>query len=491
MSEFKRLWKKYETGLISFDEELLLNAICVALSINLHEEGDPPAISDERTFMVYDMIIKVAEEEDADFEGLQLAMAIYLSVPNEKYPEEKVKPFLERARQLDPDNFYIDYVSGTICHNQGELDDAEAHYKAAFKKGLKSIELLLNRARVQSEQGKYTDAIFFIMRADELCDEDETLNEYQQAFCRSIIFTEHAEILLREGDPNAFGYAVDKCLEAIELNPENAKAHLTLAMALNETSMKDKAKEHALEAVRLEPENFLAFYNLAAICFACGELEDAAHAYARAVDLNPEDADSCMHLLDVFDRLPVEKRDADRIEELTQHADSEVSACAHYVRAKSYIEKGRAEDKPKAVADLNKVIEAENTNYCVSAYVCLAMVLEDDKYFKKAEDFLLQACKRHPKQPELYAEMGFVKQQQKKWPEAEVAYKQAVKLDPGNPNYYLPIVYVQIKQGKLKKATAMCQFIGKHFKQQLKAEPHFQEALDKHLIEIQKQKPGK
>jgi tetratricopeptide (TPR) repeat protein len=63
-----------------------------------------------------------------------------------------------------------------------------------------------------------------------------------------------------------------------------------LGVALEKAARYDEAAAHLTEAVRLEPRNARALVDLADVEFARGRWAEAASGYARALELDPEDA---------------------------------------------------------------------------------------------------------------------------------------------------------------------------------------------------------
>jgi tetratricopeptide (TPR) repeat protein len=78
--------------------------------------------------------------------------------------------------------------------------------------------------------------------------------------------------------------------KAVELNPEEAKAHFNLALALENQGLLDEAIIHYQKATDLEPDNTAAFTNLAIALVRTGKLDEALESFAKCVTLEPGSA---------------------------------------------------------------------------------------------------------------------------------------------------------------------------------------------------------
>ena len=75
---------------------------------------------------------------------------------------------------------------------------------------------------------------------------------------------------------------------AIEVLPDNARAHVNLANALrNDLGELDRAEAHYRLALRLQPSNALAHTNLGSVLAITGRLDEAVDEFNRAIDIDP------------------------------------------------------------------------------------------------------------------------------------------------------------------------------------------------------------
>jgi len=85
-----------------------------------------------------------------------------------------------------------------------------------------------------------------------------------------------------------FAEAVQAWKKAVELNPEDARAHNNLGAALAETGKPDDALAEYRRSLELNDQSSQAHNNLGSVLAQQGKLEEALAQFARAVELNPD-----------------------------------------------------------------------------------------------------------------------------------------------------------------------------------------------------------
>jgi Flp pilus assembly protein TadD len=86
---------------------------------------------------------------------------------------------------------------------------------------------------------------------------------------------------------NRFDEAVPQWRKALELNPEDSKAHFNLGYSMFERGELEKAIEEYRRACELDPEDAVVHANLALALAQTGKLDEAVDHYAKALGLNP------------------------------------------------------------------------------------------------------------------------------------------------------------------------------------------------------------
>jgi tetratricopeptide (TPR) repeat protein len=87
---------------------------------------------------------------------------------------------------------------------------------------------------------------------------------------------------------NQFDEALAEWKKAVELNPEEAKAHFNLALALDRKGLLDEASTEYRKAIEADPENASAYTNLAVDLVKAGKLDEAVDCLTKCVAINPE-----------------------------------------------------------------------------------------------------------------------------------------------------------------------------------------------------------
>jgi cytochrome c-type biogenesis protein CcmH/NrfG len=109
--------------------------------------------------------------------------------------------------------------------------------------------------------------------------------------------------------------------EALRLDPENVEVRVNLGALLFERGRIVEAEAHLREAVRMAPDDAMAHRNLAHLLLDRRRFHEAAEHYGRAADLEPDDPDTLRSLAWVLSTAPEpEVRDGTRALELAKRA---------------------------------------------------------------------------------------------------------------------------------------------------------------------------
>jgi len=87
---------------------------------------------------------------------------------------------------------------------------------------------------------------------------------------------------------NDFTGAERQCRKSLELNPNNAKAHAILGIALSRQDRLDEANGHLLEAIRLDPTDYEAHYSLGQTMTRQKKFDDAIRHFSVVLKLRPD-----------------------------------------------------------------------------------------------------------------------------------------------------------------------------------------------------------
>jgi tetratricopeptide (TPR) repeat protein len=135
------------------------------------------------------------------------------------------------------------YNLANLLSQQGKLDEAEAHYRAALQLKPELVEGWYNLGILEAKRGRMEEA--------------------------------------------ARDYAT-----ALRIKPDHAEAHVSLGAWFGEQKKFDEAIVHFKAALRASPDNADAHFNLAAALNAEGDFAGAAAEFAVACRLHPEEAET-------------------------------------------------------------------------------------------------------------------------------------------------------------------------------------------------------
>jgi superkiller protein 3 len=195
----------------------------------------------------------------------------------------------ERLRQAvarDPSHADARYQLGFALARLGEPDDALVHLRKAASLEPNSVETRYQLTTVLRRMG----------RAEEAEQEAEELTRVKQAEQRSMLT---ASAMNRAGEAMARGAAAEAVAlyqQALEQEPQNAKALYNLALALDATGDAE-GKRHSLEqAVAANPSFAPAQHQLALLDLADGNAQQAEARLKLAVEADPTLAEAFNNL---------------------------------------------------------------------------------------------------------------------------------------------------------------------------------------------------
>jgi tetratricopeptide (TPR) repeat protein len=143
--------------------------------------------------------------------------------------------YLAKLIEIDSDNYFANFMLGTILYQQGKYELALDAYEKCLQSG-RSHPLLNNMAWVLNKLGQSE-------RALELVDESIALESGS-----SSAWDTRAAILIELGD---FARAEESIARALELDPTNISARISMVDLLAQTG---RRKEAEAQAVRIESE---------------------------------------------------------------------------------------------------------------------------------------------------------------------------------------------------------------------------------------------
>src|SRR5438552_115498 len=207
----------------------------------------------------------------------------------------------------NPGCWMAHYNLGIVLRDQGETDEAIAHYRQAVALRPNYAEAHYNLGRALVEKGEVDDAIAHYERALAINPADaeahnnlgvtlflngrvdDAITHYQKALAIRPDYSDAscnlANALLSKGDMEA---AIVRYMACLALSPNQAEAQYNLASALLRKGRTDEAIDHYRKTLELRPENADAHANLGSAFLAKDRIQDAIAQYRDALAIAPE-----------------------------------------------------------------------------------------------------------------------------------------------------------------------------------------------------------
>src|SRR5438477_6772165 len=173
----------------------------------------------------------------------------------------------------NPKCWMAEYNLGLALKNQGQLDEAIAHYRRAINIWPGYVEAHYNLGGAYIEKGETDEALAEYRRAIEIRPEEaDSHNNYGSA--------------LRE--LNQFDQAESEYKRALSLRPQYLDAHLNLGSLLLQRGRTGEAIANLEAARRLQPNDATTHVTLALALMKNGQTSEAAAEHNRALQLAPD-----------------------------------------------------------------------------------------------------------------------------------------------------------------------------------------------------------
>lgn len=210
--------------------------------------------------------------------------------------DDEAAEHYRRAVALDPGNPFGSFGLGRLALARGDLPEAvrQLEHARALDPGIKAINSSLAQALFRIGETE---------RARDLVDEAKDLprNTYHPDPIRAAVKDEGSDvrsILARSKtyrDTGQLETALGEARRAVDVAPDFASAHFTVAELLLLLDRREEAVAPALRAAELEPRFLLVPPFLAQLFFQLQRFDEADRWAQRALELHTEDAG--MHLL--------------------------------------------------------------------------------------------------------------------------------------------------------------------------------------------------
>ena len=199
-----------------------------------------------------------------------------------------------KAIEFDPNFSEAHNNLGTVLQSKGQIDDAITDYRVAIELEPDNARAHNNLGTVLQSKGQLDDAITEYRKAIEL--EPDNARTHNNL----------GSVLQGKGQLDD---AITEYRKAIELEPDNARAHNLLGNALGDKGHLDEAIASKRKAIEVDP-NYAAAHNSLAWTLATGrdipsqaELDEAVQVASRALDITPDVASFHDTLATAFEKM--------------------------------------------------------------------------------------------------------------------------------------------------------------------------------------------
>ena len=272
-------------------------------------------------------------------------------------------------------------------------------------------------------------------------------------------------------EQNKYEEAIDEYRKATSLNPDNAEAHFSLSFVLCEQTKLEEALKELREAIRLNPKFSLAHVLLAVVLLKQGKSEEACLKLKESANFASRDdqlTQSLMKRMSDKDKVVLQGLWAiilyndNRLEETiekckqainflkTQKRGSEtikLLASFHFWLGKSIQDQGKLEE---ASAEYRQALHFD-ANY-VAAHYNSGEVLSEQGKHKEAIVEYREVLRLDPSDADAYNKLGMALYTQSEFEEAIVEYYKALHFNFNHANAHNNLGLALLEQGKLEEA---------------------------------------
>ncbi len=179
---------------------------------------------------------------------------------------------LRDALERNPESAQAHADLGSLLENQGNMIEAEKHYRQAVQQKNPPTKALYNLGMILAKQNNFDEAIEFLQRARAASPDDEDIR-YDLALTLAV-----------RGDDER---AIAELRETIRLEPLYTRAHYNLAVLLARQGQSREAMASLRDAIKADPLFAKAHYQLGVMLAQSGAYEESIRSYRKALQIEP------------------------------------------------------------------------------------------------------------------------------------------------------------------------------------------------------------
>ena len=413
-------------------------------------------------FKIYEKAIsqylKILEFENEDHVNAYYAIArtYFYDISD----NEKAIQYLNKAIDLNPNNFKINSLYGAINDDLGELEKSIKHYKKAIENNPNDSEGYYRITTPYEKLGMYEEAEKNYLKAIEL-DPDNTnyylalgnlyrgeLHDRDKAIeqFKKIIELDSSDIggynniaIMYFAEPQNLDLAEEYLLKGLKIDPDYHLFNYNLGRLYNYRNEYEKSIEFFLKCIELKPDFDLAYYDITTPYEELEMYEEAEKNYLKAIALDPKDLNYYLALGNLYtNELNYPEKGISQYLKI-------IEIDPLYIQA--YNNAGNLflsvlNDLEKAEQYLIKAYEIDNNSHYVNYN--LARLYEEKEEFTLSKDYYQRAIDLNPLNSYYFFRITTPLEELGLNDEAEKNYLKAIELEPKSRDYrdYLVNLYV-------------------------------------------------
>ena len=377
---------------------------------------------------------------------------------SERYEESL--DYLEKALELEPENFTFLVLNGKVLRENDQLDETIEVYLKAIEINSEDANAYYNLGNTYHEKELLDQAIEYYLKAIEINSEDadayynlgaayyekELLDQAIEYSLKAIeINSEDADAYYNLGntyhEKELLDQAIEYYLKAIAINLEHDSAYYNLGIAYKDKGLLDEAIEAYQKAIAINLEHASAYYNLGIVYKDKGQQDEAIEAYQKAIAINPKHGSACYNLGITYYE----------IELLDEAIEAYQKAIAiNPKHGTAYFNLGVAY---KGKELLDEAIEAYQKAIVINSEHGTAYYNLGNAYYEKGQqDEAIEAYQKaiviNPKYASAYNNLGIAYYDKGLLDEAKEAYQKAIVINPEHSSAYYNLGRVHEKKNE-------------------------------------------
>ena len=355
-------------------------------------------------------------------------------VKNGKLTKDEIRTISSTVLQVKSDPVTHEIVGGAViryhCHITALVDTANVlaqlnpQNKEDFDKAVqRNKELEAEIARVNAElaalKEKYKTA-----SDTERQEINKEVKSNEDEFTAAQWVEKSVELLNKKD----YDGAVEACFKAIDIDPQNASAWISLGDVYTYQWKYDKAIEYYNKALELDPKNALAWHNLGRAYGFNWQGDKGMESYNKALELNPKYRPSWFHLGWSYR----DKGQYDKAIECFRKAVDLDPKDAEAWTILGFAYKSNGQDD-KTMECYNKALELGPK--AAYSWLWIGSFYNGKGQYNKAIEYLRKSVDLGPKNANAWAILGKAYYNSARYQEAINAYDEAIRLNPNNKKY--------------------------------------------------------